>query len=124
MSRTLIRLAVLGVALVPTCSVAVASQSIHPTPPPETRAVPLQGEIRLDGRLDEAVWQTAPPATDFRQAQPHEGQPATQRTEVRFAFDAAALYVGARMFDDHGAAGVRTRLVRRDGAPESLRRAG
>ena len=119
MSRTLIRLAVLGVALAPTCSVAVASQSIHPTPPPETRAVPLQGEIRLDGRLDEAVWQTAPPATDFRQAQPHEGQPATQRTEVRFAFDGAALYVGARMFDDHGAAGVRTRLVRRDGAPNS-----
>src|SRR5439155_24460647 len=48
-----------------------------------------------------------------------EGQPATQRTEVRFAFDGAALYVWARMFDDHGAAGVRTRLVRRDGAPNS-----
>src|SRR6266571_2096277 len=66
-----------------------------------------------------SVWRTAPPATDFRQAQPHEGQPATQRTEVRFAFDGAALYVGARMFDDLGAAGVRTRLVRRDGTPNS-----
>jgi hypothetical protein len=50
----------------------------------------------------------------LRQAQPLEGQPATQRTEVRFTFDGAALYVGARMHDDSGARGVRTRLVRRD----------
>src|SRR3989475_1451720 len=65
-------------------------------------------------KLDEAVWHTAPAATGLRQAQPHEGEVATQRTEVRFAFDGAALYVGARMFDDSGARGVRTRLVRRD----------
>src|SRR5881296_3620069 len=111
MPRTLVRLAVLSaITAAPT-----AAQNIHPTPPPDVRAVPLEGEIRLDGRLDEPVWRTAPAATDFRQAQPREGQPATQRTEVRFAFDAAAIYVGARMFDDQGAAGVQTRLVRRDG---------
>ena len=92
-----------------------AAQSVHPTPPPEVRALALEGEIRLDGRLDEAVWQSASAATGFRQAQPHEGQPAAQRTEVRFAFDGAALYVGARMYDEGGAAGVQTRLVRRDG---------
>src|SRR5207245_10479675 len=45
----------------------------------------------------------------------HDALPiSTQRTEVRFAFDAAALYVGARMYDDSGARGVRSRLVRRD----------
>jgi hypothetical protein len=70
--------------------------------------------IKLDGKLDEEIWRTAPVATGFRQSQPHEGQPATQRTEVRFAFDDAYLYVGARMYDDSGARGVRTRLVRRD----------
>jgi len=90
------------------------AQNIHPTPPPEVRAVPLHEAIHLDGTLDEAVWHTAPAATDLRQAQPHAGEIATQRTEVRFAFDGAALYVGARMFDDSGASGVRTRLVRRD----------
>ncbi|HXM39035.1 MAG TPA: DUF5916 domain-containing protein [Gemmatimonadales bacterium] len=110
MSRTSVFLAVLLAAAVP-----AAAQNIHPTPGPEVRAVPLQGEIHLDGKLDEPIWHTAPAATDFRQNQPHEGQPATQRTEVRFVFDGAALYVGARMFDDSGAAGVRTRLVRRDG---------
>jgi len=78
------------------------------------RARSLREEIHLDGKLDEPVWHTAPPATDFRQSQPHEGQPATQRTEVQFAFDGAALYVGARMFEDSGARGVRTMLARRD----------
>jgi len=111
-SRTLVCIAVFAATAAP-----LNAQNIHPTPPPEARAVPLDGaQIQLDGRLDEAVWRNAPPATDFRQSQPHEGQPATQRTEVRFAFDGAALYVGARMFDDHGAAGVQTRLVRRDGS--------
>ena len=97
-------------------AVPAVAQNVHPTPPPEARAVALQEAIRLDGLLDEAVWQTAPAASDFRQNQPNEGQPATQRTEVRFAFDDAALYVGARMFDAQGAAGVQTRLVRRDGS--------
>ena len=93
---------------------SLIAQNIHPTPPPEVTAVQLREEIHLDGKLDEAVWHTAPIATGLRQNQPHEGQPATQRTEVRFAFDDAAIYVGARMFDDSGSRGVRTRLVRRD----------
>ena len=109
MSRTIVLLAVLGTTAGP-----LVAQNIHPTTPPVARAVPLQGEIRLDGTLDEPIWQTAPIATDFRQNQPNEGQPATQRTEVRFTFDGAALYVGARMYDDSGARGVRTVLVRRD----------
>ncbi|PYP37968.1 MAG: hypothetical protein DMD48_10415 [Gemmatimonadetes bacterium] len=76
--------------------------------------VRLQSEPQPFPAADEAVWHSAPPATDFRQNQPHEGQPATQRTEVRFAFDGAALYVGARMLEDSGARGVRTVLARRD----------
>ena len=107
MSRLAVLLAVL-------CAPSLTAQNIHPTPAPEVQAVPLHEEIHLDGRLDEAVWHSAPAASGLRQAQPHEGELATQRTEVRFAFDAAALYVGARMYDDSGARGVRTRLVRRD----------
>jgi hypothetical protein len=105
------RLAVLCAVALPA---SLLAQNIHPHAPPEVRAVQLQEPIRLDGKLDEAVWHTAPPATGLRQSQPHSGDSATQRTEVRFAFDDAALYVGARMYDDSGARGVRTRLVRRD----------
>jgi len=98
---------------------SLIAQNIHPTPPPEVRAVPLQGLFKLDGKLDDPVWQTAPVATGLRQSQPlHTGDAAgllaTQRTEVRFAYDDAAIYVGARMYDDSGARGVRTRLARRD----------
>ncbi|HEX6910928.1 MAG TPA: carbohydrate binding family 9 domain-containing protein, partial [Longimicrobium sp.] len=75
-------------------------------------------DIVLDGRLDEAAWSTPDPATGFRQQQPNDGAPA-QRTEVRFAFDDGALYVGARMFDSLGAAGVSAQLTRRDQQVES-----
>jgi len=109
----------LSVLLAVLCAPSLIAQNIHPTPPPEVRAVPLQGQFKLDGRLDDPVWQIAQPATGLRQSQPlHTGDsvglPAIERTEVRFAFDDAALYVGARMYDDSGATGVRTRLARRD----------
>ncbi len=90
-----------------------------PPPPHSVNAVPLTGEIRLDGTLDEPAWQLAPVATDFAQWQPDEGAPATQPTEVRFLFDRGAIYIGARMGDELGAAGVVSRLVRRDGDFES-----
>lgn len=54
----------------------------------------------IDGDLSEAVWQRAPPSTGFVQQQPDEGRPATQRTDVRFLYDAGTLYVGAILFDD------------------------
>ncbi len=99
------------------CSLAparVAEAQAHPTSPPLAIAVRRTGPITIDGRLDEPDWQRAAPATDFRQAQPDEGQPATQRAEVRFLYDDDAIYIGARMYDTEGAAGIRTRLVRRD----------
>jgi hypothetical protein len=54
--------------------------------------------IRIDGRLDDEVWLKAPPVSDFTQKEPVEGEPPTDAMEVRFAYDAGALYVGARMF--------------------------
>ncbi|HUQ20906.1 MAG TPA: DUF5916 domain-containing protein [Gemmatimonadaceae bacterium] len=79
----------------------------------------LTAPVTIDGKLDEEVWRTAQPATDFRQSQPDEGKPATQKTEVRFAFDDEAIYIGARMFDTMGAKGVHTRLLRRDAMTEN-----
>ena len=53
----------------------------------------------VDGRLDEAVWESADVAENFRQLEPDEGQPATERTEVRILYDNNSLYVGVRLFD-------------------------
>lgn len=58
------------------------------------------GAITVDGRLDEAVWQLAAPATDFTQQEPGEGQPATRRTEVRLVYDEGVLFVGVTLHDD------------------------
>jgi hypothetical protein len=94
---------------------AVAQPAVHASgPTPQMRAVPRTGEVSIDGRLDEALWQTASMATGFTQQDPNEGKPATERTEVRIAYDQEALYIGARMYDSLGARGVRTRLGRRD----------
>ncbi len=53
----------------------------------------------IDGLIDDEVWQNAIPFTDFVQANPFEGRPATERTEVRILFDEDAVYVGAILYD-------------------------
>jgi hypothetical protein len=67
----------------------------------------------IDGRLDDVIWQTAPAGTDFVQRQPNPGMPASQKTEIRFAYDDNALYVAARMFDT-APDSVVAQLARRD----------
>ncbi len=79
---------------------------------PVVQTARILSNISLDGVLDDAAWLAAPAATNFIQTEPREGQPATERTEVRIVYDDDALYVGARMHDSNGS--VRKRLGRRD----------
>ncbi len=53
----------------------------------------------VDGALDEAIWQEATIVTDFVQTEPVEGQPASERTEVRILYDDQAIYIGVICFD-------------------------
>ena len=53
----------------------------------------------IDGRLDDPAWARAAPMTGFIQREPQDGQPASERTEVRVVFDDDALYVGVWAFD-------------------------
>lgn len=53
----------------------------------------------IDGRLDDAAWKSGQPYGDFIQRELREGEPATERTEVRVLTDGEALYVGAWLFD-------------------------
>jgi hypothetical protein len=62
-------------------------------------AVRVSGHITVDGRLDEAAWGTADPAGNFIQWEPHPEAPASDRTEVRFLYDAENLYIGAQCWD-------------------------
>ncbi|HYH83066.1 MAG TPA: DUF5916 domain-containing protein, partial [Longimicrobium sp.] len=69
--------------------------------------------IRVDGRLDEAAWATAPAAGEFVQQQPDEGKPGTERTEARVLIDGEAIYVAMRMYDPHPDS-ILGQLTRRD----------
>ena len=73
-------------------------RAVHTIPVPSAVAAPRVGNIALDGHLDDEAWSKATPITSFTQVDPKEGEPGTQRTEVRFLYDAEALYVGARLY--------------------------
>ncbi len=87
-----------------------ATHEEHPT----AVAVRTQSAITVDGRLDEPVWMTAAPVTDFWQIDPEEGAPISERTEVRFLYDDDALYIACWLWDTD--ATIVTRLSRRDTA--------
>lgn len=65
----------------------------------ELRTHPVEGPIRIDGRLSEPDWDEAPVAAGFVQQVPRPGQPATLDTEVRVLQGEDALYVGVRLLD-------------------------
>jgi hypothetical protein len=53
---------------------------------------------RIDGVLDDAAWATAQVIDTFVQQEPQEGQPASDRTEVRVLYDEGHLFIGIRAF--------------------------
>jgi hypothetical protein len=65
------------------------------------RATAARTEARpvIDGLLDDGSWTQSVPITDFVQAEPIEGNPATERTEVRLLYDDRTLYVGVICYD-------------------------
>ena len=67
--------------------------------PTTATAVEVTEAPVIDGRPDEAVWQQTGVMTGFTQRVPFDGQPASERTEVRVIFDEEALYVGVWAFD-------------------------
>jgi hypothetical protein len=53
----------------------------------------------IDGVLDERVWELASPIDEFVQIEPQEGQPASERTEVRLLYTPTTIYIGVTCFD-------------------------
>ena len=81
---------------------------INPTPP------------KIDGFLNDEIWQNAPASFDFLQKEPNEGELPTETTTIKIVYDNEALYVGVMCYDSEPDKIV-ARLTRRDGWIESDR---
>ena len=79
---------------------------------PIAEAVRVERAPRLDGTLDDPLWQQASPITDFRQREPYEGQPATLTTEVRVLYSRNEIYFGILCHDLDANGPVATQLRR------------
>ncbi|HUQ85939.1 MAG TPA: RluA family pseudouridine synthase [Vicinamibacterales bacterium] len=111
--RMMKRLAVIAVLTL--CSLPAFAQTAISSPDGrrQMQAVQTTSPIVVDGALDEDVWKRAAPATDFIQADPLEGQPATEITEVRLAYDADYLYIAA-LCRDSDPSGIVVNEIRKD----------
>jgi hypothetical protein len=65
------------------------------------RATRVVEPIRIDGRLDEAVYAATEAIGSFVQQEPDEGRAATEKTEAWVFFDDDQVYVSARCWESH-----------------------
>jgi hypothetical protein len=65
----------------------------------ELLGIKTDSPIKVDGLLDEPIWEFAPEATNFIQLQPEKGNPASERTVVKILFDDGYIYFGFWCYD-------------------------
>jgi len=65
------------------------------------RATRLSAPLRIDGHLDEALYDSVIPVSDFVPMEPNGGKPASEKTEVWIAFDERNVYVAMRAWESH-----------------------
>lgn len=75
--------------------------SVGRTDVPEAEVLRLSSSesIRLDGLLDESFWRRAVPIGPFRMVEPDEDAEPSEKTEVRVAVTAEAIYFGIVCYD-------------------------
>ena len=66
---------------------------------PEVVATRTELTIKVDGLLDEPVWSTIKPITEFVQRLPLDGGEPTEKSEMRILYDNNNLYFGFTFFD-------------------------
>ncbi len=63
------------------------------------RAVRVSAPLRIDGVLDEPLYSEVTPISEFIQAEPQHGAPATELTHVWISFDDENVYVSVRAWE-------------------------
>jgi len=92
----MIELLLMGAILAPADTLAFSGRTHQlEVTPPRFEDV----DIRIDGRVDEAIWGEAAVLRDFTQYEPVEGIPCSEDTEVRVLYTGDAMYFGVLAFD-------------------------
>jgi hypothetical protein len=104
----------LALFLLVLCPIARAQSVVIDGPPPPTpplmmardasgkatvRAIKLTEPLRVDGKLDEEVYQTYQPFGGFLQVVPQYGAEQSERTDVWIMYDTENIYVACRCWD-------------------------
>ena len=76
------------------------------------RAVRVASPIKVDGRLDEAVYTATPAVGGFVEQFPQQGVPATEPTDIWVLFDDDTLYVSGFCYESEPSRQVATELRR------------
>jgi len=66
---------------------------------PEVKVIRTDSAIKVDGLLDESMWDKIEPITQFVQRLPQDGAQPTEKSEMRILFDDNNLYFGFTFFD-------------------------
>ncbi len=75
----------------------------------------ISESIKIDGSLADPAWKTAIPVTGFTQQELSEGDPASEKTEVRVLYDEENIYIGFKCFDSDPS-GIIAKQLKRDGS--------
>lgn len=62
--------------------------------PDTLNAYRINTPINFDGKLNEAIWNSAQRISNFTQRELHFGEPASERTETAILYDSYNLYIG------------------------------
>lgn len=83
---------ILSLIILPFC---VCSQN------PDKQAIAVRTSVppRIDGYLNDSIWNNATAVSDMKQFQPNFNIKPSQKTEVKVLYDNNAFYVGAMMYD-------------------------
>ena len=75
----------------------------------------ISSSIKIDGNLNEPVWKTTIPASDFTEYRPNPGakEPHSNRTEIFILYDNTSIYIGGYCYEKT-ADSISKELVGRD----------
>src|SRR5713101_8235083 len=104
-------------AFQPQQSVSAMQNGDGNKPAPREREVVAAKASEDAKEISPELWKTARPAKDFIQKEPREGEPASERTEVKVSYTKDAIYFAVNCYDSEPDKIIATER-RRDQSPE------